>query len=203
MSSTDNTTADWREEVGTVRRAVAGMIRRMGVKLTEGTLWQAVGHLLGDNRTKETRDAEVFGTLGFYSRPKPGANAEVVVVFPGGSSNPVIIGTRDEELRATVANLNQGETAMCNRATIILCKPDGTVEIRLPTGTAMELATKQDLAILRDAISSAVIAVGGGGANAINVAADLAATTAYAALNPPRTPPTPPWPMGTFILKAQ
>lgn len=156
MSSTDNTTADWREEVGTVRRAVAGMIRRMGVKLTEGTLWQAVGHLLSDNRTRETRDAEVFGTIGFYSRPKPGANAEVVVVFPGGSSNPVIIGTRDEELRATVANLNQGETAMCNRATIILCKPDGTVEIRTPGGTALALPTLADHNALRAAFNAHV-----------------------------------------------
>lgn len=186
-SNTDNTTREWRDEISTERRSAAGMVRRMAAKLTEGPLWQAIGHLLLDSRTREARDAEVFGTLGFYSRPIANANAEVIVVFPGGAPNPVIIATRDEDLRKLVANLNQGETAMCNRATIILCKPDGTVEVRAPTGVAAPLATKADLTTLKSAISGAAVVAGDGGAAfKANLIAALSS-----------------WPVGTTVLKAQ
>lgn len=190
MSKTDNTTRDYRDETSPESRSMLGMIRRMGVKLTEGAFWQALGHLLIDNVTREARDAEVFGTLGFYSRPKPGANAEVIVVFPGGSSNPVIIGTRDEELRATVAALNQGETAMCNRAVIILCKPDGTAEIRAPGGTALKLPTLADYNSLRTAFNTHTHVVAGITAGAASVVSAVPAATV--------TTPT-----GTAVLKAQ
>lgn len=190
MSRTDNTTSDYRDETSPATRGIAGMIRRMAVKLTEGALWQVAGHLLFDSRTPETKNAEVFGTLGFYSRPKPGVNAEVIVVFPGGSSNPVIIGTRDEELRATVAALNQGETAVCNRATIILCKANGTVEIRTPGGSASALATKADIDALKSwAVGHTHVVAG--------VTAGAAAVTSATPL------PVAPSATGTTVLKAQ
>lgn len=190
MSSTDNTTREWREETSSERRGALGMIRRMAARLTEGAFWQIVGHLLLDNRTPETRDAEVFGTLGFYSRPKAGANAEVMVVFPGGSANPVIVGTRDEELRATIANLAQGETAMCNRAVIVICKSNGTVEIRLPGGTALPLPKLAELADVVSKFNSHTHVVSGvtAGGAAVTSAVPVPLATA---------------PSGTAVLKAQ
>lgn len=190
MSNTDNTTKEWRDETSPERRDAMGLIRRMAIRLTEGPIWQALGHLLIDGRTQESRGAEVFGVLGFYSRPIAGANAEVVLVNPGGAGNPIIIATRDEDLRKLVANLNQGETAMCNRATVILCKPNGTVEIRLPNGTAAALATKVDIDALKSWAASHTHVVAGVTAGAASV------TTA--------TPlPTAPVAAGTTVLKAQ
>jgi phage gp45-like len=141
VSSTDNTTSDWRDETSSDRRSSLGMVRRMAIKLTSGTFWQALGHLLLDSTTPETRDVEVFSGIGFYARPKAGANVEAMVVFPAGASNPVVIATRDEDARKAVANLDQDSTAMFNRSTIIVCKPDGTVEIKLPGGTPQPLPT--------------------------------------------------------------
>lgn len=184
-SNSDNTTKEWRDETSTERRDYLGMLRRMAVKLTQGATWQVIGHLLLDGK-REARDAELFGgTLGFYSRPVAGAAAEAIVWNREGA-DPVIIATRDEDLRKLFA-LNQGETAMCNRATIVLCKPNGTVEIRTPGGTAAFLATKADLDDLKDAISGAATVAGDGGAAfKANVLAALAG-----------------WPAGTTVLKAQ
>lgn len=190
MSNTDNTTKDWRDETSSELRAILGMIRLMSVKLTEGATWQVEGHTLLDNRTKETRNARIFGALGFYSRPKPGANVESVVLFPGGSSNPVIVATSDEELRATVADLNQGETAMCNRATIILCKPDGTVEIRLPGGTALPLPKLAELADMVSKFNSHTHIVAGVTAGGASVTSAVPVPVVSA-------------PSGTAVLKAQ
>lgn len=190
MSNTDNTTREWRDEISPERRGIAGMIRQMAVKLTEGGFWQVVGHFLFDNRTPETRNAELFGTLGFYSRPKAGANVGAIVLFPGGSSNPVIIATQDEELRATIANLAQGETAMCNRATIILCKPNGTVEIRLPGGTALPLPKLAELADVVSKFNSHTHVVAGVTAGGASVTSAVPVPTASA-------------PSGTTVLKAQ
>lgn len=148
-SETNNTTEEWREEISSQRRSIAGMVRRMAVSLTDGGVWRAIGHLLLDNRTREVRDAEVFGGIGFAARPKAGANAEAIVVFPGGSSNPVIIATRDEDARRAVANLEQDSTAMFNRSTIVLIKQNGTVEIRASGGVASPLATKADIDALK------------------------------------------------------
>lgn len=148
-SDTNNTTEEWRDQISSERRAIAGMIRVMPIKLTVGGTWRVEGHLLVDNITRETRDAAIFMGIGFASRSKGGANADAVVVFPGGSSNPVIIATRDEDARRAVANLEQDSTTMFNRSTIILIKPDGTVEIRASSGVASPLATKADIDALK------------------------------------------------------
>lgn len=190
MSDTNNTVREWRDETSSSRRSYLGMLRRMAVKLTEGATWQVIGHLLLDNRTKEIRDAELFGGgLGFYSRPAAGANAEAIVINRDGG-DPIIIATRDEELRATVANLGQGQTAMCNRATIILCKPDGTVEIRLPGGTALSLPTLADHNALRSAFNAHTHVVAGVTAGGASVVSAVPASTVGS-------------PSGTAVLKAQ
>ena len=165
----------------------------MAVTLTSKVFWQLTGHRLPDG-TKETRNAEVFSGIGFYARPNANHRAEAVVIMPSGASQPIVVASRDEDARKAIANIAADETAMFNSATIILIKADGTVEIRTAAGTALNLATKQDLDILRGAIASAAIALGAGGAATINAAAD----TAYAGLFPGQV-----WPRGTKKLKGE
>jgi len=131
MSKTSDTTEEVRRQSGTEARAVAGMIRRMAVKLTSGAFWQLLGHLLLDSRTPESFTAEVFGNIGFHSRPKAGANSEAIVAFIGGAQNPVIVGTRDEDGRRAMANdMDDDETAIFNRTATVRVRKNTTVEIR-------------------------------------------------------------------------
>lgn len=140
MSKTDDTTRERRDQTSTAERERLGAIRRMAVNLTSGSFWRVLGHLLFGN-VREQHDAEVFSGIGFYARPKAGANAEAIVAFVGGASNPIIIATRDEDARKAIAQLDDDSTAMFNTATIIVIKPDGTVEIRTAAGVAHPLPT--------------------------------------------------------------
>lgn len=156
MSRTDNETEDWRREVSSSVRTGAAMIRRMAVTLTSGAFWRVVGHKLIDGKP-ETRDAEVFSGIGFYSRPKAGHQVDALVVFPGGAANPIIIATRDEDARkAVAAGIAQDETIAFNSSTIVLVKANGTVEIRTAGGTATKLPTLADHNNLRDAFNAHV-----------------------------------------------
>lgn len=190
MSYTTDTVEELRAQTAKLARDAAGAVRRMAITLTSGTLWRVVGHVLLDG-SRETKDTEVFGALGFYSRPAPGANAEAVVVHPGGAANPVIIATRDEALRKLIdGQLGADGAAMCNRATIILCKPDGTVEIRALGGSAAPLATKADLDAHKVWVMTHTHIVAG-------VTAGPAAVTSATPL------PVAPSPVGTLVLKGQ
>lgn len=190
MSSTDNTTKEWRDETAPERRRNDGLIRRMPIGLTSGVRWRATGHLLLNSRDREFHDAEVFSGIGFYSRPKAGANAEAIVVFPGDDAqNPIIIATRDEAARKAIAQLEADSTAVFNTQTVILIKSDGTVEIRASGGAATKLPTLADYNALRNAFNAHVHPTAGTG---------------------PPSPPTAvpgiipaPTPAGTQVLKAQ
>ncbi len=149
MSWTGNTSVAWRDSTDTPARRLAGLVRRVAVKVTSATFWQVVGHLLFDNKTPETLDAEVFSGGGFYWRPKAGANAEAIVVFPGGPENPVIVGLRDEDLRKKMTHLDQDETAMVNSQVGVFITRDGFVEVREDGGTGVGLATIDELNNLR------------------------------------------------------
>jgi hypothetical protein len=148
-SWTGNTSAEWRDGTGTAARRLAGLVRRLAVKVTSGTFWQVVGHLLFDNKTPETLDAEVFSGGGFYWRPKAGANAEAIVVFPGGPENPVIVGMRDEDLRKKMAQIAQDEACMVNTQAGVFITNQGFVEARQDGGTAVGLALESELNNLR------------------------------------------------------
>jgi hypothetical protein len=189
-SSTDNTTKEWRDETSPERRGMMGSVRYMAVKLTEGATWQVLGHLLPDAKTPEARQAQHFSGIGFFARPAAGANAEAVVVFPGGASNPIIVATRDEDARKAIAELPQNSTAMFNRLTIVIIKPDGTVEIRASGGTASPLATKADIDALKAWAASHTHVVAG-------ITAGGAAVTSATPL------PVAPVAAGTTVLKAQ
>lgn len=120
MSRTDDTTADHRAQVGKANRDNLNMLRRMVVRVTSKPFWQAVGVLLLDGVTRETAQAEVFSGIGFYSRPKAGANAEAVIANLGGAvENGVIVATRDEDTRKRVAQIEQDETMAYNTTAVL------------------------------------------------------------------------------------
>lgn len=126
MSSSDSTTEDFRAQNTVDRRNTIGMLRRMAITVTSGGFWQSVGVLLADGVTKETVDAPVFSGVGFTARPKQGSNAEDIIGYVGGSENPCIIATRDEDLRRRVfpknAPLGQDETAAFNTLAVLHIK---------------------------------------------------------------------------------
>ncbi len=135
------------EAVGTRSREFAGMVRRMIVTRTRTARWQVTGHKLLDGNT-ETRDAELFGGVGFHARPNEDDDTEAIVAFPaGGQGGPIIVAVRQEARRRVVTtDLAAAETQIHNSATgsaatIIRIKADGTVEIRSLAGVALPLPT--------------------------------------------------------------
>lgn len=149
MSNTTNTTKDWRDETSAVARRLAGMVRRVAINMTQGVTWQAIGHILLDG-SKETHDAEVFSGIGFQSRPAEGANAEAIMAFPGGPSNPVFIATRDEAMRKHAGDLLQGETMVFNPQVAIKLTRSGLIQAYLiggPTPVALALKSDVDAAV--------------------------------------------------------
>lgn len=155
---------EFGDQVSPQTRNILGQLRRMVVSLTTRALWQVVGHRLLDNTT-ETRDAEVFSGIGFYSRPSASGNPEAIVIFQGGAANPVIVATRDEKTRAAVAgSLAAGETAIFNSASIVVLKANGDIEIRSSGGDAAAVAMKADLDAFKAAILAWVPVASDGGA---------------------------------------
>lgn len=157
-----NTSKDWRDLTSAQARELAGKIRRMAVSVTNvlagagtttASFWQVVGHLLLDNTTKETADAEVFSGVGFYARPPAGANAEAIVAFPGGPANPAIVASRDEATRKKVAGAcGQDETFVFNSQVAIRFTASGLIQAYLVGGPVpVKLALASDV----DAVGSA------------------------------------------------
>ncbi len=190
-----STVRDMNADIDPSRVSSFGKIRRM--ILTTKVLWQLRGFTL-PGADPEVFPAEPFTGIGIYARPPAGSKPEAIVVNVGGATAPVIIAVRDEQTRAAAAgNIAAGETMVYTPLAMLYLKSDGTIEARSLTGTAGELATKQDLAILRAALDTAVIALGANGAAAVGVAMDVA----VAALPVPPAPPT--WPIGTKKLKGE
>lgn len=151
-----NTSKDWRDLTSAQAREIAGKVRRMAVSVTNvlagagtatASFWQVVGHLLLDNATKETADAEVFSGVGFYARPPAGANAEAIVAFPGGPANPAIVASRDEATRKKVAGAaQQDETFVYNSQVAIRFTASGLIQAYLVGGPVpVPLALKSDV----------------------------------------------------------
>lgn len=181
--------------------SVRGMVRRMVVSLTNAVKWQLTGVPLPDGNggvAPEVRSAEVFSGIGFFSRPpKTGAPEAAVLSLGGDASAPLVVATRDEKTRAEVAgDLDEDETITFNSSTIVYNKKNGTVEIRTPSGTAVELALKSD-----------VEAVDQKYANHLHGAAGAPTTGPLAAFTPGTPPVSVPLPpaqiVGTTVLKAQ
>lgn len=136
-----------RQRTSQVYLRLRGLARRVVLSLTnnDGT-WQALGYRgvdeLGEDAEGEKFVAEVFPGIGIYARPKAGAKPEAVVIHIGAEPNhPVIIATRD---RAAQVALDEDETAVFNSQAVIICKKDGTIELRSRGGTAKKLVTWDD-----------------------------------------------------------
>lgn len=181
---------------------VANTVVRGVVQLVDDSVKQQLVQLGG--LSGETIDgAENFQPYGLSSIPLDGA--EHVTIFPNGDrAHPLTIAVSDRRYRPTGGQ--PGEVTLhCHTGAVVIMKANGDIElhpapghevlVREPGGTASELATKQDLEILRAAFGTAVIAVGG--AATIGPAADVL----VAALVPPPVPPT--WPIGTKTLKGE
>lgn len=153
MSTIDDTIDDVRGRTSPQARSISGIARRMEIRLTAGPLWQVVGHLLMDNRTLETRQAEPFTGIGFYSRPAPGANVDAIVLNIAGAQNPMIVATRDEGLRRAIENergeFAEDESAMFNTAVVACCASTGKFMVSTPGGTPHEIAFASEVNNLR------------------------------------------------------
>lgn len=138
-----------------------GAIRRMTASITKSiSEWQVSGVRLIDGM--EVFKAELFHNAGFMSRPPQYERQapEVIVVMASGSAkSPAIIATRDLKTASAVVQqvtgrnyLEPGETIIYTAASgaVVYLKPDGTIEARSATGTAVELATKADVQQIRD-----------------------------------------------------
>ena len=186
-SHSGNTSKDWRDLTSTQARELAGKVRRMavsvtnvlaGVGTTTASFWQVVGHLLADNATQETADAEVFSGVGFYARPPAGANAEAIVAFPGGPANPAIVASRDEATRKKVAGAcGQDETFVFNSKVALRFTAGGLLQAYLVGGpTPVQLALKSDVEALTNAYNAHkhLGVTAGGGISGIPQPGDIA-----------------------------
>jgi phage gp45-like len=189
---------DFAQETSAFRRFMYGMIRRFAITLAESARWQLLGQSGGAGGDEVLPDVEAFTGIGFYARPpSSGGNPEAIGVGVGGTRTTVIIAVRDEATRQAVAgNIEDDETITFNSSTLVYNKKNGTVEIRTPTGTAVELALKSD-----------VEAVDNKYANHLHGAAG-APTTGPLSVFAPGTPPVavpldPAQIVGTTVLKAQ
>lgn len=185
------TAEDFANQIGEFRRKMAGMVRRMVVKLSDGGVWQVAGHLLFEGQ-REAPPAENYPGIGFAARPPAGTSAEAIVVQVGGANQPAIVGLRDEATRAKVSAIVADEAVVYNSVARVYVKADGTIEIRSHAGAAVLLATKQDLIDLRTKLLSWVPVAGDGGAALKTI------LTAWLGAGP-----VFPWPVGTSKLKGE
>jgi phage gp45-like len=131
------------------------LVRRFTVTATKGALWKLLGvRGLAD---EETGTAEVFHGIGIAARPPVDGQPEAIVVNVGGAKAPVIVATRDlKTLQAVLADMGEleaGSTLVHTEACVIYARPNGTVEIRTPAGTATKLPTLADVQALVDAFN--------------------------------------------------
>jgi phage gp45-like len=133
--------ADYRggsQKAGEVR----GLVRRLRVSVSSGVRWLLLGYDDGDN--VEQIDAEAFTGAGFASRPT-GQGEAIVCRVGAASGHPVIVATRDQSWSAALGDLEPGESAMFNGASVVRIKADGSITIGSIDGEAVPLATKADL----------------------------------------------------------
>lgn len=190
------TPEEFSEAIGGFRRMVAGMLRRMRLGVTDGGIWQAIGHALLNSAERETAEIEAWQGIGIYSKPPAGgSSAEAIVAQLGGdgANAPAIIATRDEETRAAAfatSDIAPDETALFNSEVRLYLKADGTIEARTHAGVAVALAKNADLKAIVDILCNWIVVPMDGGA-ALQTAVQLVRTV------------DPGFPHGTQKLKGQ
>jgi phage gp45-like len=180
------------------RRRAAGQARKetkalISARVSTGDDGQglavAVGRESADGQREED-EAAVASGYGFYARPFDGAEVEAYTVFVGADGNhPVVIASRDPQIAALIKQqaLEPGDTAMYNAGSCVVIRASGEIEARTRAGTAVALATKDDIENLRNWITSHThtgVTTGGG-------------------VSGPPSLPAPPTPQGTQKFKAE
>lgn len=188
MTRSRHTAAELAAAAGPAAARAAGRLRRMIVDRSLDIVWK----LLGYDEVSEVREADLYQQIGFHSRPAAGAEAEAIVANIGGAGAPVIIATRNEAVRAQIADLDEDETAIFTSQSIVLIRADGAVEIRSAGGTALALIPLPVLEALRDVLVAWTPAPGDGGAALKTLLNGLIGTT------PPYS-----WPTGTTVIKGE
>lgn len=172
--------------------ALANLARKMITTAMSGLEWALKG-FEDDDGNVERASAPVYQGGSLY-RAASGVADALVLLLGGESGNPVVVAVRDEAVaKAVIAALNPPDgthVLFGPSGSVVYFKDDETVEVRTKDGTAVQLATKNDLDVLRAALTSAAIALGAGGAAAVVTACDAAVS--------PST-----WPVGTSVLKGE
>lgn len=195
------TSEELNRETDPLRVRLAGAIRRFVITLTDAAIWQVTGYRMPDGST-ETRNAELFGGIGFAARPPAGGKPEAIGVMVGDASTPVIIAIRDEETRRAVAGaLELDESMMFNTTAVMLIKADGTIEARAVGGSAVPLATKADLDALAAYVAKQFAATGTGHTHTLASGGTVTLTTVPTAT--PGTGHGVPSSAGTSKFKAE
>lgn len=130
------------------------MVRRLTVAATAFHQWQLHGYEYGGAQPETFDDVEVFGGVGFVSRPAAGSNAEAIVIKVGGEGgHPVVIASRDRDAQVEI---DDDESAIFNSSgAVVKVTKDGDVEVnpapgrkvylRSDGGTSEALAKKSEL----------------------------------------------------------
>jgi phage gp45-like len=197
-----------REKQGGARLAISNMVRRGIVKAASAvTRWQAEGF------EGEIFDAvEVFQQVGFASRPRSSAAAQLIMLALQGSARAVVgIASRSTDGRPEMA---EDETAIHNSTGYVKLTEDGDIVVRCKPGQkvfvddgsgAVALATLADVQTLRDYVATQFLAAGGH-----THAVSGSITTTITAIAPTVSPPAPPtnpvaptMPAGTTVLNGK
>ncbi len=149
----------------------------------------------------ETDEMDVLAPVGIIARPEANVTVEALVGFVGADGDhPVVLNTLDHGRRAIIdaVGLDADETVVYTQQAILKITADGTVEIRSIGGTAVQLATKADVAALKAHFDQHKHAGAFGGTGS------APALTTAPTQNPLGTPiDTAPAPDGTSVLLAE
>lgn len=141
------------EAVGAHAREFSARLRRMVVTRSNSDILQVTGHTLLDGDV-ETWEAESFQGIGYAARPAEDEEVEAIVGLVGGPGNPIVIATRNQATRVSMAaDLAAGETQLHNAVVLIRILAGGKVEIRTKNGTPKKLAFQEDLDALEGRLS--------------------------------------------------
>lgn len=169
------------ELVGMVRRFTVGIVSAAG-------LWQLRGDKGAYDEDEVVEDVEVFGGVGFVSKPKKGStSAEAIAVSVNANSgHQVVIATRDKRWEIQV---DDDEVAIHNSTGArVIVKQNGEVHVTDSSGAAVPLATLESMEALADVFDSWTPVPMDGGAALKALLTTLINTG---------------WPTGTTVLKGK
>lgn len=119
---------------------VLGAMRRLLVDTTSTVLWRLLGPRGLDGQAQSVK-AESFAGIGFYARPPADGKPEAIIINIGGADHPVIVATRDEKTRKSMAaDLAAGETIVFTSSRILKLTAAGEVLIGDPGGSFKAVA---------------------------------------------------------------